>query len=237
MLSNQGILPNEQKISQSLSSILTGVGLSHSDTDLASDLTQAFEMRAFQLGDELVNYNLAKPSENSVAQEQNLGGFYIICQGRVRLLGCDAVEGRDVSTLVLEEGESFGTEAFFADIPTLSRAIAASVGELAWIPLDKLQPWLERLPQLREYLHSTALSRATLIFFKTSTDLRRLPVVSLKQLLPYLLKTQMPAGEALVDLADSGRFWLRSGEIRQGEQVTVSTVGESWGYPNPTLAD
>lgn len=238
MLRNQGILLNEQKTSPSLLGILTQIGLSDSAPRLASDLTQAFESREFQLGDELVNYDLTKPIESSsVHQKQNLGGFYIISQGRVRLLGTDAVEGREVSTLVLEEGESFGTETAFADIPSLRRAIAASDGTLSWIPLDKLQPWLEQLPQLREYLLTSALSRAMLVFFKSSTELRRLPVVSLKQLLPYLVETRIPSGEALVQSADTARFWLRRGEISQSEPMRVPTVGDSWGYPHPTPAD
>ncbi|HEY9829219.1 MAG TPA: peptidase domain-containing ABC transporter [Stenomitos sp.] len=238
MLRNQGILLNEQKTSPSLLGILTQIGLSDSAPRLASDLTQAFESREFQLGDELVNYDLTKPIESSsVHQKQNLGGFYIISQGRVRLLSTDAVEGREVSTLVLEEGESFGTETAFADIPSLNRAIAASVGELTWIPLDKLQPWLEQLPQLREYLLTSAISRAMLVFLKTSTELRRLPIISLKQLLPYLVETRILAGEALVQSADTGRFWLRQGEISQSEPMRVPRVGDSWGYPHPTPAD
>jgi ATP-binding cassette subfamily B protein len=240
MIKQQGLLPNDQKPTQISSVFLNRLGRFAPDTPLASSFIQAFEIREFQLGDELFSYITANPTESSVQhkqKEQNLGGLYLIGQGRVRLLGYDAVEGREVSTVVLEEGESFGTEAFFTDIPSLTRAIAASNGELAWISLEKLQPWLEQLPQLQDDLLSSALVRAMLVFFKTSTDLHRLPVVSLQQLLPYLVETRIPAGEALVQSADTGRFWLRSGEIMRGEQVRVPTVGESWGYPNPTPAD
>jgi len=99
--------------------------------------------------------------------------------------------------MVLEAGESFGTEAVFANVSSLSRAIAASDGEMAWIPFAQLQPELEHLPQLREHLVSTATTRAMLLFFKTATDLHRLSGRQLQQLLPYLVEIQIPAGKAL----------------------------------------
>ncbi len=236
MSGNQGLLPNRQNLSQSISDLLSLLRVSE-DSSLASNFSKAFEIREFQLGDELTIYNLPNPSEDSVQGEQNLRNFCVVCQGRVRLLGFDAAQGREVSAMVLEAPGIFGTEALFTDVSSLTRAIAASDGQIAWMPLAELQSWLEKLPQLREHLVSTAQTRATLSFFKTSTDLRRLPVDSLKQLLPYLVETQIPAGEALVQSSKTGRFWLRSGQISKGEQESASAVGESWGYPNPTPAD
>ena len=237
MLRNQGLLSSQSVSSEKMSSILNTLGLYQYDTSLSSSFSQDIEILEFQLGDALATFNdIVHVTENTVHAEQSASGLYIILQGRVRLLGLD-VEGREVSTLVLEAPGILGTETFFTDIPALSRAIAASGGEAAWMPPSKLQPWLEKLPQLREQLQSTALSRAKQIFFKTSTDLRRLPVVSLQQLLPYVLEQRIPAGEALAQSADSGRFWLRSGAIRKGEIVNADTTGETWGYPNPTPAD
>lgn len=236
MTGSQKLLLNRPNVFQSLSDIPYLLRLSQSDTSLASKFSQAFEIREFQLGDKLVDYTLSNPLENSVQDEHNQG-FYIICQGRVRLLGFDAAEGREVSAIALEAGESFGTEAIFANISSLTRAIAASDGQVAWISINQLQPWLEKLPQLQEQLRSLTRVRATQIFFKTLTDLRRLPVANIQQLLPYLLETRIPAGEALVESSNSGRFWLHSGEISRGKQISVPAVGESWGYPNPTPDD
>ncbi|HEY9905716.1 MAG TPA: peptidase domain-containing ABC transporter [Candidatus Sericytochromatia bacterium] len=237
MLGEQRLVSNRQNADQSLSDILKSLNLSPADSRLSSSFSQDFEVREFQLGDELTTYSLSNQLENSVRNEQYSAGFYLICQGRVRLLGFDAAEGKEVSALVLEAGESFGTELLFTAIPSLTRAIAASEGQIAWMSIAQLQSWWEKLPQLREYLLSTALTRATPIFFKTSTDLRRLPVASLKQLLPYLVETQIPAGEALVQSSSSGHFWLCRGQISKGEQVSALAVGESWGYPDPTPDD
>ncbi len=237
MLSNQGLLSSQSVSFEKISSILSSLGLYQDDSDLNNSFHQDIEIAEFQLGDELANfYNTNNVAENNVQAEPEIPGLYIIVQGRVRLLGID-VEGREVSTLVLEAPGTFGTETFFTNIPALSRAIAASGGELAWIPQTKLQPYLEKLPQLREQLQSTALSRATQIFFKTATELRRLPAISLQQLLPYLVEVRIPAGEALAKSANSGRFWLCQGEIKKGESVNSSHVGESWGYPQPTPPD
>jgi len=236
MLRNPELLPNPQSSSQNLFDLLSLLGLSQEDPKMVSNFSQAFKVSEFQLGDELTQYLLNSP-ENSVPEEQNTGNFCVVCQGRVRLLGFDAAEGREVSVMTLEAPGSFGAEALLADVSSLTRAIAASNGQVAWMPLTELQSWLEKLPQLQEHLLSTAISRATLIFFKTSTDLRRLPGDSLRQLLPYLVETKIPAGEALDQFSHLGRFWLRSGQISKGEQESASVIGESWGYPNPTPAD
>jgi HlyB family type I secretion system ABC transporter len=226
MSGNQGLLPNYQNSSVSLGDILSILRLQN-DNSLTNKFSQTFETRRFQLGDELAIYNVSNSSETSVHQKHNDCGFYIISQGRVRLLGVDALDGREVSAVVLETGESFGTEMLFADIPSLNRAIAASEGEIAWIGFAQLQPWLEKLPQLQDYLSSTATTRAKLLFFKTATDLRRLSGRQLQQLVPYLREITIPAGESLSASCQGGHFWLVSG------QVNALTIVASWSDPTP----
>jgi len=224
---NLGLPPSYQNSSPSLGDILSILRLQN-DSSLTNKFSQTFETRRFQLGDELTIYNVANSSETSVHQQHNDCGFYIISQGRVRLLGVDALDGREVSAMVLETGESFGIETVFTNIPSLSRAIAASVGEIAWISFAQLQPWLEELPQLQEYLSSTATTRAKLLFFKTATDLRRLSGRQLQQFLPYLREITIPAGELLAASCQGGHFWLASGE------VNALTIIPSWSAPTPT---
>jgi ATP-binding cassette subfamily B protein len=55
--------------------------------------------------------------------------------------------------------------------------------------------------------------------------------------LPYLVATRIPAGEALAQSSNEGRFWLHCGQISKGENIASPAVGESWGYPNPVPAD
>lgn len=239
MTANQGLIPQYHNSVQRLTDILSILRLSHTDPSLTSRFSEAFEIRGFQLGDELANYkiSISNPPEHDVQNEQNEEGFYVVCQGRIRLLGWDGTEGREVSAIVLEAGDSFGTETFFTSIPTLSRAIAASDGEIAWIPFAQLQPWLEQLPQLQEHLATTAFTRAMQVFCKTSTELRCLSVRQLQQLIPYLVETRIPAGEALAQYSQLGRFWLCSGQISESEPVNAIAIGKSWGYPHPIPDD
>jgi len=147
---------------------------------------------------------------------------------------------REVSTLVLEAGETFGTEYLFGNEPLLTRVIASSAGQVARIPIAKLEPWLEQLPNLRDYLHQQAIQRQCLIFFKTSTELRSLTSYQLRQLLPYLIETRLNSGESLIQATpcSAGRFWLRSGLLQSELGATPPPIeGQSWGYPDLTPAD
>lgn len=221
-------------------SILQHLHLTTADSSIASDFSQSFEFWEFHLGDELIHYTLAKPSQDFVHREQNDNHFYLICQGRVRLLSVDAEKQRDVSVLVLEEGGSFGGDYLFNQTSLPYRAIAASSGLIARISISQLQHGLEQLPQLECNLREQAQHRQSLIFFKTLSELRRTSSLTLQQLLPYLEEVQVTAGESLVHSTpkDSGRFWLRSGQIEStGESARLPVVGESWGYPHPVPAN
>lgn len=224
----------------SLQVILNLLRLVQADTKLAPAFNQAFDTHEVQLGDELVNYSIANKSQYSVQSEHKERGIYVICQGRVRLLGFDTNQKREVPTLLLEEGEVFGAESLFGNETLLTRAIAASDGKIAYISLANLQPWLEQLPSLRDYLLQQAMGRQCLTFFRTSTELRSLTSHQLLQLLPYFVETRIEKGELLVQATppDTGRYWLRSGQIQSklGE-TPPPTAGQSWGYPDLTLAD
>ncbi|NEO99156.1 MAG: ATP-binding cassette domain-containing protein [Symploca sp. SIO2E9] len=236
MSGSKGLYASKKNVFESLTDILNLLSLSSEDKYLESDFTQAFEISDFQLGDYLHSYIATNTSEDSV-HDEHTQGLFIICQGRVRLLGFDTTQSKEVSVMVLEAGDSFGSEPLFVHIPALTRVIAASEGQIAWMPIAKLQSWLEKLPQLRQKLLESAQTRQSLVFFKTATQWRRLPVASLKQVLPYIEETLMPADEALIKSSDSGHFWLRSGEISKGKEITTSITGESWGYPEPIPAE
>ncbi|HEY9598079.1 MAG TPA: ABC transporter transmembrane domain-containing protein, partial [Cyanophyceae cyanobacterium] len=188
----------------------------------------------------MITDTLAKPAQDVVHNEQNHNYFYLICQGRVRLLSFDAEKQRDVSVLVLEEGGTFGGDSLFNPTVLPYRAIAASAGLIARISTTQLQDWLNQLPQLECNLREQAQHRQALIFFKTLTELRRTSSLTLQQLLPYLADEQVVAGETLADSTptDSGRFWLRNGQIENtGESIRLPVIGESWGYPHPVPTD
>lgn len=234
-LPTSGVLPSPSPIEEAILNFLKLVKAEDSQA-----LSEAFEVLDCQIGDLLADYTSAPLTENSVHVEQRVKYYHIICQGRVRLLGFDLQQQKEVSTLVLEAGETFGAEDIFAQQPQLKRAIAASACQVARIPIGTLKLWSERLPQLSEYLSQQAKQRQCLVFFKTSTELRSLSGYQLRQLVPYLLERQVNAGAAIAEVTghNTGRFWLASGQIQSQSNLSPApTVGQSWGEPGETPSD
>ncbi len=212
-------------------SVLNLLKIVADDTSLVSDLSQIWVMREFQLGDELTSYSLDKQTED------NSKVLYLICEGRVRLLGFNVI-GREVSTQLLVAQQTFGADDLFCHQALPYRAIAASAGLVAQVPVSHLMPWLQRIRNMSDYLQRMAGDRQTLIFFKTVTELRSLQSHRLRQLLPYLVQTKISAGLSLMETTPpgEGRYWLASGNIQSYRAETPSPlVGESWGYPDLTL--
>lgn len=203
------------------------------DTNLPCEFKEAWISRKFELGDELTQYNCAEHSSVSG------GVVYLICQGKVRLLGFDAFLGKEVSIQLLHPNQSFGGDNAFCDGFQEYRAVASSSGVLLQISLQHLDIWLQHYPGLFDYFSQISQERQKLIFFKTLTQLRSQNTPTLQKLLAYFLKVDIDAGSLLsaASLAE-GRFWLTSGEISNiSGKNRPSLVGESWGYPNPIPAD
>lgn len=169
-------------------------------------LARSFEFRTFQLGDLLNNAHTS-----------------ILCQGRVRLISSG------IPAAVLEVGESWGADEQFCNAALSYQAIAATPGVVAvainQVP-SELQPALAKAVQ----------SRQQLLFLKSSADLRSHSSHVLKKLLPRLCEIRIPAGSNLAEFTadQSGRFWLRQGQI-QADQAPK--VGEGWGYPQAVPSD
>mgnify|MGYP001770937264 CR=1 FL=1 len=204
------------------------------DTTFASDFHQVWAWREFQLGDDLAELAIARQTEN------HFDFLFLICQGRVRLLGFDPKLKREVSTQLLIADQTFGVDHLFHNQPLPYRAVAASAGLVASIHLDDLKQWLQRLPNLQRYLQKITCERQTLIFFKIATELRSHTSHSLRQLLPYLEQTKISAGSNLIEATppSKGRFWLRCGKILSATpENQPPQVGEGWGYPHTTIPD
>lgn len=233
-----GILPNT---SPSLEAIISFLRSVQADDSEALAFSKAFEITDFQIGNELADYTSTVIAEDSIQSEHSAKYYQIICRGRVRLLGFDPQQQRQVSALVLEPGESFGAENVFSNQPGLTKAIAASDGQVARIPVTELKRWLERLPNLGEYLLQQARERQCLVFFKTATEMRSLSSHELRQLLPYLNEKRINRGESIIAATGpgTGRFWLADGQILQSQSggSLPPTVGQSWGDPAPIGAD
>ncbi|MCU0536690.1 MAG: cysteine peptidase family C39 domain-containing protein [Hydrococcus sp. Prado102] len=201
---------------------------------LVFDLGKAFEIVEFGLGRSLENPCLNSPGTD-IQRSNQTQYFYVVCQGQVRLLCFDAQQQREVSAQLLMEGKSFGGDCLFGEVSLPYRAIAASPTQVARIPIERLQPWLSKLPSLSQYWLAQTQHRQALIFFKTLTALRSLSSRRLQQLLPCLEEKRIEAGELLAQAtpSDAGRFWLRSGKI----EPQLLEVGSSWGYPEAIPLD
>lgn len=191
------------------------------DTSLgiAEEFYQAWVINEFSLGDELINYESAKDT------------FYLVCHGRVRLLGSEHESTRNVSVQLLDVGASFGADELLFDAHLLPYcAIAASAGLIASLNIANLKVWLQRTENFESYLLNTVETRQKLIFWKTCTSLRSLTSDTLLHLSPYFALRTINTSELLQSAtpASLGRYWLMSGSIDWKD----SQVGYSWGYPD-----
>ncbi|MEG4284855.1 ABC transporter transmembrane domain-containing protein [Microcoleus sp. A006_D1] len=200
---------------------------------LIAKLNTACEICDFQLGDEITQYQTPDNTNNLVEQAQSDRNFYLVCQGRVRLLAVEASKQQEVSATVLELGALFGTDNLLIESGLPYRAIAAGICQIARINAAKLQLVLEEFPQLQQHLQQEFQQRQWLIFFKTQTDLRSLAPHQQQllwpNLLPYLEENRITAGVSIAEHCQksTNHFWLRSGKI-QGQAPPI--IGSNWGH-------
>jgi len=186
---------------------------------ILKSLSQEFEILNYELGDKIP---LQPQSTDDSAQSQY---FYVICEGRARLLGFDATRKREVSTNLVSEGEVFGGQSLWQESALSYEVKAASKMQVARITGSKLQPFFQQLPELAIKWRFSIHEQQKSIFFKTATELRSLSSQRLKQLLPYLTEKKVRAGTRIAAKEDRVRFWLRNGQVK--DQSFVS--GDSWG--------
>lgn len=208
-----------------------------------SELSVCFEGVNFQLGDELMTWNPPHVSHpfrtQTPLKEVDQNDFYLVCEGRVRLLALDAENQDKISIIVLETGETFGGDQWIEEGGLGYEVVAASHGQVARISSAKIQPFFSKFPQLKEYVHEQIKQRQRLIFFKTHTELKKLLTSQQKLLWSDLLSTvqelKIPAFTPLLSSQESQyHSWLIQGKI-QGEKAPK--IGESWGDTDPISPD
>jgi ATP-binding cassette subfamily B protein len=182
-----------------------------------SELSKFWQVYKFQLGDNLVNYN---PNERD-------SYLYLICEGKVRILGFDPTLEKQVSTQLLLAEQSFGVDHLFCEHPLTYQAIAAANGWIAKLPICQLQQWLQKFPHLKASLHQTINQRQALIFFKTHTDWRSQTSRNLLKIIPHLEKITIRAGSplSLTTPQSPGKLWLIDGIASTSLQM-----GDCWEY-------
>ena len=183
-------------------------------------LSQEFEILNYGLGDKIPLQSKSPDGKDLAAQY-----FYVVCEGRARLLGFDTTRKREVSTNLVSEGEVFGGQSLWQESALPYEVRAGSKIQVARISVAKLQPFFKQLPELaikwRFLIHEQQKS----IFFKTVTELRSLSSQRLKQLLPYLTEKKIRAGTRIAAKEERVRFWLRDGRVKD----RAFKSGDSWG--------
>ncbi|MEL7010807.1 MAG: ABC transporter transmembrane domain-containing protein [Cyanobacteria bacterium J06648_1] len=211
-ISSTAFAENSKATNVALLYLLQQQQFSPAQTELVTSLSQNFEVLEVKLGEELATYS--GTLNNSLPQD-----FFLVCEGRLRLLGFDVDKQREVSTNVISEGAICGGECLGTENALPYRLIAASDSRIAKITAAKLKSGLEKLPELKQKWQIETQQYQKLIFFKTLTELRSLASHRLKQLLPYLVEQKVKA-RAQIDTEGCTRFWLREGQF-EGQAVSI----------------
>lgn len=214
------------------------------DTSLSFDVVGARKLLEFQLGDEIACFSPNwETHENNYSSQNYLGEnyFYIVCTGKVRLLGFDSFKKRDVSTGLVLPQETFGGDDLFCSRTLAYKAVAASNVKVVRLTIDELNFYFQQIPQLQEDLQKIIFRRQAILFWKTCTELRSQKSQTLQHLSEYLESIKIDAGSNLQEIASAkqGRFWLLDGKVHTitAEILPVPKFGESWGCPDTTPAE
>ncbi len=209
------------------------INIASGQDELLDQLSQIFQIVNFQLGD-LISSSLDL-SDPQNQEEFNSQILYVICEGRVRLLGFGLSGKPQVPIQLLKDGETFGGDFYYCQTSSAYQAIAASQVKIAKVCLNKFRPWLDKFPELQRHWLIAVQNRQRLIFFKSlSSALRNLPIHKLHKFFSCLEEKTIAPGEYLAQVnPQAGRFWLRQGKI----QNQTSDPGFAWGYPEPIPVD
>ncbi|HEY9752605.1 MAG TPA: hypothetical protein V6C46_06625, partial [Coleofasciculaceae cyanobacterium] len=136
------------------------------NNDWVVNFSQSWEIREFQLGDQL------NSGEEPGPDHSDHNRLHLLLLGHVRLISLDLLRQQEIPVALLEAGESWGADQWFCQQPLSYRAVGSSPGVVATLPIAQLEYWLQQVPQLQEYWQTEALARQQLIFFKAKTGLR-----------------------------------------------------------------
>lgn len=235
MHQNNSSLPSEQAASlTALNASLQRLFASIQDGyECLPAIQQCFELLTLPLGEEIIH---VRPAGHAASSQQIYADFYLIVQGRARVLGVDT-EGQEVSVLPLEMGDSVGADNLGATTLLPYRVVSSTPVQVARLSFKALHKVLTAMPQLRQHVQQTVQQRQALLFFKTLTGLRSVPSLRLQNLVPLLAVEAIQAGVALNQATPktAGHFWLKQGQIqRVNDSSHHPQIGSDWGFPMST---
>ncbi|EKQ69159.1 ABC-type bacteriocin/lantibiotic exporter with N-terminal double-glycine peptidase domain [Leptolyngbyaceae cyanobacterium JSC-12] len=193
------------------------------ETLLSPEIRRSLSFYDLELGDEL------QPTENGLDQLASDRGLYIVCSGRVRILGTGSEAQPKIPVQLLGTGSVFGADCRF-NLPLMYQAIAASAAQIAYIPATAIDSILHTRLAFRNWLQQQVFQRQTVLFLKTTTQLRTLPSSQLQELLPFIKPLPIATGQRLRSvLGEHSYCWVREGTIQSQSQDSPPRVGDGFG--------
>jgi ATP-binding cassette, subfamily B, bacterial HlyB/CyaB len=197
------------------------------------ELAGLFTLMTMQTGQVLADL------AHSNANTQGETGFWLVCEGRLRLLqqtGLQTGIARGASLKVMAAEEYFGVLS-----PTVQpyRLVGAATGVIAHVSATQLPRLLELAPSLRSAVLQQVQQLEMLRFFKSQTNIGQqqfgLTSEQIAQILPLMKRVKVTADQPLADLAilRSSYCWLGSGTITGSisgadESETTIPIGTGW---------
>jgi len=185
---------------------------------------EAFSRLDFSLGERLF------PTTNGNDAALAPRDFYLIAQGRVRLLSQMSTGNRAITIQVLTAGDWFGADALLLPYEALPyQAIAGAAGVVYRLSEDGLVQWLNRCPQLGHYLATRTTVYQRTAFFRCYSSLNGWSGPKIRAVVKQTVDYCLPTQTSLFTFGQDkpGRFWLRSGRVL-GQHPQPPQVGESW---------
>jgi hypothetical protein len=156
--------------------------------------------------------------------------FFLIAQGRVRLVSQHPTSGQPVPLRVLEVGSWFGGDQLLYPPGSYPyQALGAGQGRVYRVSHATLAAWIAAVPGLGNYLAEATAGYQRVAFFRTASMLQHLSGPQVRTIVEQSQDVLIPVGTQIADFCREreGLFWLRSGTIL-AQQNKAPVLGEVW---------
>ena len=207
--------------------LLKNVNWKVEEREIFLRLVKTFELTELKLGEDLIRKGNPGQGRSDYA--------YLVCRGKVRLLGFSNEKNREVSIQLLSEGSIIGADELLDQASLTYRAVATTSVLVAKISIAKLQYFFTQLPTFKDYWDKEVRLRQKLVFLKCSTVFSQISGKKLYKVAPLIKEVKVSSGQAICEAAapESGHFWLRKGKIVGHPEGLIF----SWGYPRKKAPD
>lgn len=171
-----------------------------------------------------------RKSPNGSNANLSSSDFFLIGQGKVRLLANSQHAQRPVTLAVLEDGKWFGgDDLLFPQASIGYEAIGASEGVVYRLDHQHLENLIERFSKLKRYLSEAIREYQRVAFFRNQSWLQHLTGKQIRHFATKVQEIEVAAGDSLHQSLedDQGFYYLRTGELRK-PQGEILRAGAHW---------